>query len=296
MENVTLEGEKAKKDSMQRKLTPLIFILILITGCDNRSTYKEDFVIPQYAEINTSKDVHSFKNNTITPYIYTKVISLHKLPVKEKKEKFVNMLLPSILYVQHILNQKIKRIEYIEKSLAKHPKICQKDSIFLNDLYSIYKCSDLDELKKRLKPHPASIVLGQAALESGWGSSRFFKEGNNIFGIWSYFSGEDRIEALVGRDSTKIYVRKYANIEESINDYFITIARVKAYKTFRNERLQSNNPYILIPFLKAYSELGSIYTKKLTYLIKSNKLNDYDSYTIDKKYIKKRMINISENS
>ncbi|RUT79790.1 glucosaminidase domain-containing protein [Ancylomarina longa] len=279
---------------MRRNLTPLIFILIFIIGCNN-TTYKEDLIIPQYAEINTPQDVHSFDGKTIIPYIYTKVISLHELPVKEKKEKFINMLLPSILYAQHTLNQKIKRIEHIEKYLINKPKIYIKDSVFLNNLYVAYKCSDSEELKRRLKPHPASIVLGQAALESGWGSSRFFEKANNIFGIWSYYSGEDRIQALIGRDSTKIYVRKYANIEESVNDYFMTIATVNAYEKFRKERLESKNPFLLVPLLSSYSELRSVYTRKLTYLIKSNDLTKFDNYTLDEKYIKIKTVSLTEN-
>ena len=33
---------------------------------------------------------------------------------------------------------------------------------------------------------PYEMVIGQAALESGWGSSRFAIEGNNLFGIRTY--------------------------------------------------------------------------------------------------------------
>ncbi|WP_162845500.1 glucosaminidase domain-containing protein [Labilibaculum antarcticum] len=158
------------------------------------------------------------------------------------------------------------------------------DSIFLLPLFETYNCDQIPELKIRLKPHAASIVLGQAALESGWGSSRFFKEGNNVFGIWSYNAGEDRIQAFVGRDSTNIYVRSYSSIEESVNDYFQTIARVNAYKEFRQERLTIEKPLELIPFLNRYSELGEIYTDKLKQLIETNDLTKYDSYVIKNEY------------
>lgn len=204
------------------------------------------------------------------------------------------MLLPSILVAQHDLNQKLKRVEHIESWLKRNTKLIEKDSVFLFDLYNSYQCTEIDELKQRLKPHPVSIVLGQAALESGWGSSRFFDEGNNVFGIWSYNSDEDRIKALVARDSTVVFVRKYSDIEESVNDYFKIIAKVDAYSDFRKKRMKSNNPYELIPFLSRYSEVGNVYTSKLIQLIQSNGLTDFDNYQLNSDYLKEEIIVLSK--
>ena len=271
-----------------------ICLVLLITGCTERITFTQKKVVPEYAIIENKDDVHSFTDTCIAPYIYTKVISLNQLPVKEKKEKFVEMLLPSILMVQHELNQKIERLEHIEGWLTQHQTYLESDSIFLYQLFKQYHCSNIFELKKRLKPHPASIVLGQAALESGWGSSRFFQEGNNVFGIWSYNAGEDRIMALQGRDSTKIYVRKYPSIEESVKDYFQTIARVNAYKEFRDERINTNETDELIPLLHRYSEVGKVYTRKLRYLIKSNNLTRFDNYGINDNYLKEEILELAQ--
>ncbi len=263
-------------------------------SCEKPITYKESLVLSQYASINQKEDIFSFTDTCIAPYIYTKVISLRELPVNEKKQKFVEMLLPSILVAKHDLFEKIKRVEHIQLWQEKNPILLKRDSLFLSKLFETYKCNDLTELKRRLKPHPASIVLGQAALESGWGSSRFFKEGNNVFGIWSYHAGENRIKALVGRDSTNIYVRSYASIENSVEDYFETIARVNAYKEFRMKRSSSDDPLKLVPFLNRYSEVGEIYTNKLKQLIESNGLTKYDSYIIKEEFLNEEEIILSE--
>ncbi|HKJ91279.1 MAG TPA: glucosaminidase domain-containing protein, partial [Oceanipulchritudo sp.] len=47
----------------------------------------------------------------------------------------------------------------------------------------------LDDLRRRVDVIPPSLALAQAALESGWGTSRFAREGNNLFGIWCYTPG-----------------------------------------------------------------------------------------------------------
>ncbi|MGQ1911418.1 glucosaminidase domain-containing protein [Marinifilum sp. RC60d5] len=278
---------------MKKLFYLLLFVLILVSSCKKQITYKQVNVIPEYAEIQSKEDISTFTDTCITPYIYTKVISLRKLPVKEKKQKFVEMLLPSILLIQHNLNQKIKRLEHIELWLSKKQNYIKSDSIFLFDLFKQYNCSEIEELKIRLKPHSASIVLGQAAIESGWGSSRFFQEGNNVFGIWSYNAGENRIKALVGRDSTNIYVRKYASIEASVKDYYKTIARLNAYKEFRNNRSKTTDPYKLVPLLYRYSEVGDVYTDYLHKIIKDNDLTKFDSYTISKKYLKEETVDLS---
>lgn len=271
----------------------LLFVLILVSACTKKPTYKQVNVIPEYAEIQSKEDIFSFTDTCIIPYVYTKVISLKKLSVKEKKLKFVEMLLPSILFIQHDLNEKIKRLEHIESWISKNQEFIKSDSIFLFDLYEQYNCLAIEELKIRLKPHAPSIVLGQAAIESGWGSSRFFQEGNNVFGIWSYNVGENRIKALVGRDSTSIYVRKYPSIEASIRDYYQTIAKVNAYKEFRNKRSKITDPYKLVPLLFRYSEVGDVYTDYLYKIIKNNDLTKYDKYTISEEYLKEERIDLS---
>lgn len=279
---------------MRTKIVIFFYILIVFSACTEKIIFKQMNVIPQYALIEEKADVYSFSDSCIIPYIYKKVISLNDLPVEEKKEKFIQMLLPSILVAQHDLNQKLKRVEHIESWLKTNTKLIEKDRVFLFDLYNFYQCTEIDELKQRLKPHPVSIVLGQAALESGWGSSRFFDEGNNVFGIWSYNSDEDRIKALVARDSTVVFVRKYSDIEESVNDYFKIIAKVDAYSDFRKKRMKSNNPYELIPFLSRYSEVGNVYTSKLIQLIQSNGLTDFDNYQLNSDYLKEEIIVLSK--
>lgn len=279
---------------MHTVILSIFCLIFLLASCTQPATFKQISVNSQYAEVEKKEDVHKITDSTVTPFIYTKVISLKELAVEEKKDKFVELLLPSILVSHHVLHQKIKRIEHIENWLLKHPFMMKKDSLFLFSLFETYKCDQTHELKMRLKPHATSIVLGQAALESGWGSSRFFKEGNNVFGIWSYHADENRIKALTGRDSTNIYVRSYSSIEESINDYFQTIARVNAYKEFRQKRFTSEKPLELILFLKRYSELGETYTDKLKQLIESNDLTKYDSYVIKNEYFVEEEIRFSE--
>ena len=135
---------------------------------------------------------------------------------------------------------------------------------------------------KRLHPHPTSIILAQAAIESGWATSRFCREANNIFGIWSYNSNEKRIKASEGREGQDIYLRKYDSLFESVYDYLETISRAGAYEEFREMRLYSSNPYRLIWYLSNYSELRYEYVRSLRNVIEFNDLHLYDNLQLVK--------------
>jgi Bax protein len=129
-------------------------------------------------------------------------------------------------------------------------------------------------------------VLAQAAVESGWGQSRFFLEGSNLFGVWSFDEHEPRIAATKTRGNKYIYLRSYKDMSESIVHYFEILGRAKPYKPLRTARLKTDNPFILLRHLTKYSERGAAYTRQLRKIIKINNLTKFDHYEIDPQYIR----------
>ena len=155
-----------------------------------------------------------------------------------------------------------------------------EEATFIKETFvNQYKCREINELISKLNTHPTSIVLAQAALESGWGTSRFYREANNLFGVWSYNENESRIKAMEDREGQSVYVRKYDALPESIVSYFKTIAR-GPYSEFRAAREKISEVSVLISYLEVYSELREEYVKRLDQLIQYNKLEKYDSYRL----------------
>jgi len=140
-----------------------------------------------------------------------------------------------------------------------------------------YSAKDPEDLLVRLKPHPKSIALAQAAMESGWGTSRLFKIANNAFGVWSFYENEPRVPAYATRNNKQVYLRKYNSVAESIRDYYKIIATVKVFNGFRTKRMVTKNPYTLVKELHKYSERKHVYTKKIASIIKYNKFLKYDN-------------------
>ena len=222
-------------------------------------------------------DIVSIDNKFVKPILYTKSIPLSSLSIKEKKQKFIDMIVPSILVAKQQL--KYEREKVAKLILKKN--ISDADKEWLTLQRKKFQALDNYELYNKMETHPTSIIIAQAIIESGWGSSRFFQKANNIFGVWSFNKKDKRISANKKRGNKTIYLKKYQNIEASIYDYLLTLSVKDAYKEFRKERLETKDPYKLADYLIRYSEEREEYTKRLKNMIKNNKLAVYDEYQLD---------------
>ena len=222
-------------------------------------------------------DIISIQNQMVQPIIYTKSIKLTEMSIENKKQTFINMMIPSILVAKHRIKEERKKV----LKLLRQEHISKKDDLWLRKKRHIFKASTVHELYERMELHPTSIVIAQAIIESGWGTSRFFEQANNVFGIWSFNEHEKRIAASKKRGDKTIYLKKYKDVEQSVSDYFLLLSTKDAYKEFREKRLESQDPFILIEQLGKYSELGEAYIENLKNTIEENQLLAYDSYSLD---------------
>ena len=202
------------------------------------------------------------------PTTTTKNIKVPTISVQEKKAKFKEAILPKVQEVYSELNFQYNEIKTAIQNNTQLERI--------ERLKKAYKAKSNEELLMALKPHPISLTLAQAAMESSWGTSRFYKEAKNVFGVWSFNKNEPRIAASGQRGTKTIWLKKYATLKDSIRDYYKNLGRSFAFKEFRQEKINSNNPYILVTKLDRYSEKGSLYGKELTAMISYNKFIHYD--------------------
>lgn len=207
----------------------------------------------------------------ISAVIYYFSIEEAKIPqmtVQEKKARFKTLIIPA---VNDVYAELMAQYQEISASID-----AQKNSQQIEKLKVEYKATTNDELLMALKPHPKSIAIAQAAMESAWATSRFFREANNIFGVWSFDEDEPRIAALQKRGDKTIWVKKYSSVKAAVKDYYRTLGRSSAFKGFRELRMQSNDPFLLVTKLDRYSEKGAEYGHELTSIIKFNKFNKLD--------------------
>jgi Bax protein len=196
------------------------------------------------------------------------------MTVQEKKLRFRSLIIPAVNNVYADLMERYQDVKLILDQ--------GKSNSNIEQLKVEYKASTDKELLMALKPHPKSIAIAQAAMESSWATSRFFREAYNIFGVWSFDEDEPRIAALKKRGDKTIWVKKYDSIEDSVYDYYRTLGRSRAFAQFRKTKMKTNDPFILVTKLDRYSEKGSVYGEELIAIIKFNKFRKLDKHDVEK--------------
>ena len=116
-------------------------------------------------------------------------------------------------------------------------------------------------------PVNLELLLAQAALESGWGNSRFARVGKNLFGIRTYDLKEPHM--LPSNNPKKWGVKVFEHECDSVLNYMNILNNGGAYEKYRELRENGiDDPYILVETLDAYaadkhyfSKIKSILTK-----------------------------------
>ena len=208
--------------------------------------------------------------------------------LKTKKEKFIYLILPAVVQENEKIRADRQKLLKIKNSLLLNKTLNKKDQKFIMLLAQKYKTSTHNEHKidiiqnllKKVDEIPNSIVLAQAANESGWGTSRFAKEFNALFGEYT-FDTENGVVPEFRDEGEKYLIKYFSSINESVGSYFKNLNTHSAYKNFRDarENVRKSNkelrPIDLIKHLKLYAK-DQNYTKTIKSIIKTNDLLKFD--------------------
>jgi Bax protein len=206
--------------------------------------------------------------------------------VTEKKNSFFETLYPAI-------EQENKQILKVRDAIANlqavpFESLAENQLSWISDTSKYFRIKDeevteetLAKLMQRVDIVPPSLALTQAAIESGWGSSRFSREGNNIFGQWCFTKGCGMVPS--SRDSDKAHeVSEFSSINAAVRSYIRNLNSGNAYQKLRAERAKLRNAdkeitgIALAKTLDKYSEEGEVYIAKLTKFINQNKLQRFN--------------------
>jgi Bax protein len=139
----------------------------------------------------------------------------------------------------------------------------------------------LPELLQRVDIVPRSLVFVQAAKESGWGTSRFAREGNNLFGQRCYSAGCGIAPTGV-QPSARFAVAQFGSVKASVASYVRNLNTHPQYEGFRRLRKTLRDSdrnltgIVLADSLLDYSERGEAYVSEIKAMIRQNSLEEYD--------------------
>ena len=142
--------------------------------------------------------------------------------------------------------------------------------------------SNTTNLLQRVDILPPSLILAQAGLESGWGTSRYVQQGNALFGQRVWDASQPGMTPNARDADATHRVRTFTSLEESIRSYLRNLNMNNAYLELRRTRASfraAGRPVTaleLIPRLQYYSEDPAYYLGTLNRIVSDSRLTDFD--------------------
>ena len=239
-----------------------------------------------------------FSEKIVVPRVYLSRIPAgwtEDQPISTKKSLFFRTLLPLILKVNEDIENEQQHLKRITTAFHANGSVGDEDDrAWLHRLAVRYEVVTTSEelalntsveqliatLRRRVDTILPSLALAQAAIESGYGSSRFAVQGNALYGQWRTGGGM-RPQAQPGHLSN-FGVAAFSSPLHSVAAYARNLNTFPAYSDFRNMRAQqrgsntTRNSLALADTLTAYSQRGEEYVVTLKSIIRDNRLSRFD--------------------
>ena len=280
---------------------PLIVFVLLAVPTTGFASLQQPFHKPTSFRPETTAGLQAFFEaldyqwdgieNGVPPFILEHIPAdiNHTTSVKKKKQTFFMGLLPMVLLANREIRQERQDLLDIFERNRKR-ELLQGDRERLEEIMKRYGLRGRplmdhrvrEQLLERVDIIPPALALAQAANESAWGTSRFARMGNNLFGEWTFKPGTGIVPA--GRPEGMTYeVKKFSSLYASIRSYLNNLNRHNAYRKLRSIRLKLRKAgkkltgVELSRGLSSYSERGEEYIQEIQAMIRHNKLSRFNS-------------------
>ncbi|WP_421870027.1 glucosaminidase domain-containing protein [Motiliproteus sp.] len=206
--------------------------------------------------------------------------------VKQKKQQFFAFLEPMIAQENAHTQALRQHVKQLLQLLEQQPQLHPDDQQWLaraGKAFRIDAESEADQLRQllaKVDQIPAALVKAQAANESAWGTSRFARQANNLFGQWCFTPGCGIAPLQRGPDQAH-EVEAFKSVAAGLRSYFTNINGNKSYSDLRQIRRCLRNQQqpisgrALAAGLTHYSARGGHYVDELQSMIRINKLEPW---------------------
>lgn len=202
----------------------------------------------------------------------------------EKKREFFNFMRPIIEAENDRIKKQRKRLEYLYLKKVRGEKLTDWDRAWIKRFIEEYglKTSEKQDLEvlelllTRIDIIPPNLALAQSAVESGWGTSRFAKEGNSMFGQWSYSRSNPGMVPEKRNPNARHTVAEFKSVSRSVRAYMRNLNSHFAYERFRRIRAEfrengeTPDGYLMAIGLLRYSERRDDYVREIRKVIRLN--------------------------
>ena len=207
----------------------------------------------------------------------------HIRDIQQKKASFFAFMLPLVQEENRRLADVRLRLTYIADHMRWGKELREEDRAWLAAVTAEFRLTDVPwdtdafwtTLMQRVDTLPEHLVLVQAANESGWGTSRFAREGNNLFGQWCFSTGCGMVPAARPEGAT-YEVARFATVSASVGSYMRNLNTGRSYRHLREIRARlratgrAPDAVSLSTGLVHYSERGQDYVEEIQAMLRTN--------------------------
>lgn len=193
-----------------------------------------------------------------------------------RKQVFVSIVLPLVLRANTRLRADRQRIEQLRTHVATGRTLRARDGRWLDGMAVRYRTRprNFSELLRRVDIVPPQLAVAQAAQESGWGTSRFARTGNALFGQHAPTGSKPSDKTIAARQAAGVSMQAFDSLYRSVTGYMENLNSHAAYKALRSARATMRaqggpiDAFKLVGALGAYSEEGHLYIERLSALMR----------------------------
>lgn len=245
---------------------------LLVSSADQLSGY--------FGRVNYRLDDVRDRGEVPRLYLVRLPSDLRKLRTSsQRKAVFIKTALPLILRANELIAE--ERARLIELQARAGLSGAEREwGLKLAQRYGFERL-DFAKLLERVDVVPPSLALAQAAEESGWGTSRFARTGNALFGQRVF---KQKIYGMVPQERAvgkTFRVRAFDGLLDSVRAYFHNLNTHPAYESFRKMRARMRkggavDSYVLAGTLEFYAERRGAYVKTIRKIMLGNNMHVYD--------------------
>lgn len=206
--------------------------------------------------------------------------------VNAKKQAFFDYVLPGVRSANEDVLEQRQQVLAWQQAFAEDD-LSSRQQRQLDAMAEYYEIDPeletsekLELLLRRVDIVPASLALAQAAKESGWGTSRFSRLGNNYFGQWCYSEGCGLVPNQRSAGA-RHEVQVFETVEDAVGAYIHNLNTHPPYRELREIRADLRDQGHIsgeevARGLSRYSERGPVYIGEIQSLIRFNDLAELD--------------------
>ncbi|MEX0299579.1 MAG: glucosaminidase domain-containing protein [Kordiimonas sp.] len=209
----------------------------------------------------------------------------------EKKRLFTSALLPVILRANELIIADRGRLIDLRSKIETGSRLKRSERDWLYKIAKKHKerlpeqlkADDINILLYKIDVIPPSLALAQAAMESGWGTSKFAQQGNALFGEWVWDESQPGIVPAGREEGLTHRIKSFEYLLDSVRSYMVNLNRHASYADLRRRRAELREHSLIVtgaalaPALSSYSERGTAYVNDILSIINYNELGGLDN-------------------